>query len=391
MSALWCTNGHGVDKPPAPELLLRLLDRWRRARDRLLTSERFQSAALSFPPARWIARRRARRLFDLCAGFVYSQVLLALVQTGWLRRLAESPCSVSELAAAADLPEDSARRLLSAGCELELIEARGEGRYGLAALGAAAVGNPGVLAMVEHHPMFYRDLEQPVRLLRERGKGAELRSFWSYADGRDPTQLGAAEVAAYSRLMAASNSFVAEEIAASYPLRRHKRVLDLGGGNGQFVAYLAGRFKNLQLVLLDLPGVIEEVQRCQRAGEFPANIELLAGNFNGPLPAHGADLVMLVRVVHDHDDAVVARLLRSVFESLPGGGQVLVAEPMADSREAGRIGAAYFGLYLLAMGQGRSRSAVEIAELLRSAGFVKVRRLATRLEIHAQLLTGTRP
>ena len=49
-------------------------------RDRVLASPRFQAWAAAMPLTRPIARKRARALFDLCAGFVYSQVLVACVR-----------------------------------------------------------------------------------------------------------------------------------------------------------------------------------------------------------------------------------------------------------------------------------------------------------------------
>ena len=52
-------------------------DRIHASLDGLLASPRFRRWAAAFPLTRPIARRRARELFDLCAGFVYSQVLLA--------------------------------------------------------------------------------------------------------------------------------------------------------------------------------------------------------------------------------------------------------------------------------------------------------------------------
>ena len=55
-------------------------DRWFGVRDFLLSSRRFQRFAAAFPLTRPIARRRAAALFDLCAGFVYSQVLVACVR-----------------------------------------------------------------------------------------------------------------------------------------------------------------------------------------------------------------------------------------------------------------------------------------------------------------------
>ncbi len=70
-----------------------------------------------------------------------------------------------------------------------------------------------------------------------------------------------------------------------------------------------------------------------------------------PLP-HGADVITLVAVVHDHDDAAVRILLKAAREALPPGGRLVLAEPMSGTPGAGPITDAYFGLYLLAMGSG---------------------------------------
>jgi demethylspheroidene O-methyltransferase len=56
------------------------MDRILAWRDGLLQSPRFRRRAAAFPLTRPIARHHARSLFDLVAGFVYSQVLLACVQ-----------------------------------------------------------------------------------------------------------------------------------------------------------------------------------------------------------------------------------------------------------------------------------------------------------------------
>ena len=70
-------------------------------RNRFLASPRFQRWASSFPLTRPIARRRARALFDLCAGFVYSQVLQACVRLRLFDALNRRPadCRGTELRA----------------------------------------------------------------------------------------------------------------------------------------------------------------------------------------------------------------------------------------------------------------------------------------------------
>ncbi|MFO0102063.1 MAG: hypothetical protein ACK53J_08935 [Betaproteobacteria bacterium] len=53
-------------------------------------------------------------------------------------------------------------------------------------------------------------------------------------------------------------------------------------------------------------------------------------------------------------------------------------------------GAAYFGLYLLAMGPGRPRSADRLAALIRAAGFDEVTPRPTRTPLQVGLLTARR-
>ena len=48
--------------------------------DRMMTSTSLYRWSVSNPFTRWITQRRARQVFDLMAGFVYSQVLLACVR-----------------------------------------------------------------------------------------------------------------------------------------------------------------------------------------------------------------------------------------------------------------------------------------------------------------------
>ena len=53
-------------------------------------------------------------MLDLCAGFVYSQVLFACVQLRLFELLKDGPLTISDLAAKTALSEDAARRLLTA-------------------------------------------------------------------------------------------------------------------------------------------------------------------------------------------------------------------------------------------------------------------------------------
>jgi demethylspheroidene O-methyltransferase len=376
---------------PKMELLQRgfpgWLDRCIAVRDRLLASANFQRRAAALPIARLIARRRARELFDLCAGFVYSQILLACVELGIFDILLKSPVTLSGLAEHTGLPVQAAERLLSAAVSLRLVEKRSEGRFGLGVLGAAIAGNPGVTAMIRHHAHFYADLRDPVALLKGQHAPTELSDFWPYADAERPADLLPGQVASYSRLMALSQPLVADEVLDLYPFSSHTRLLDVGGGEGSFLMAAGARTPKLRLVLFDLPAVAERARSRLAAEGMSHRIEVVGGDFfRDALPP--ADLITLNRVILDHDDKRALILLRGARQALADGGTLLVAEPIRDAPGAGRMGEAYFSFYLMAMGKGRSRSRAELEALLRRAGFAHVRFFAGKRLMQTSVLVA---
>lgn len=361
----------------------RLLD----VRDSILANPRFQRFAAAFPLTRPIARRRAGALFDLCAGFVYSQILLACVRLRLLDQLADAPKSAALLSSRLSMPLEKTTLLLDAAVSLRLLQRRSGGRYGLGPLGAALRGNPGVTAMIEHHAMLYADLDDPVALLRGQRAPGQLAHYWPYA-GRDKSDLSSAAIAPYTALMSASQPMIAQQIIAAYSFLGHRRLLDVGGGDGSFLSAVAAHAPNLRLVLFDLPAVADKASDRFRSSGLSSRSVAMGGNFLTDRLPDGADVVSLVRVIHDHSDADAMTLLRKVRRTLPDRGTLVLAEPISGERGAEPIADAYFAFYLLAMGSGRPRSFERLREMLAEAGFSDIIRLPTRMPMLATVITA---
>jgi demethylspheroidene O-methyltransferase len=347
-------------------------------RNRLITDPRFQRWAARFPLTRRIAQKRAQTLFDMCAGFVYSQVLTACVRLQLFELLSERPQTITELSSRLSLKPERMSRLVNAALALRLVERRNNNRFGLGVHGAALVGNPAISAMVEHHALLYSDLSDPVSLLRHPENATSLSGYWPYARASQPAALTADDVAQYSALMSASQTLITQEVLEAWPFASHRCLLDVGGGEGAFLMAAAARAKNLRLMLYDLPAVAELARARLGAAGLTERISISSGDFfTQPLP-RGADIVTLVRVLHDHDDRGVISLLTNIRRTLPDDGVLLIAEPMSETADANVIADAYFGLYLLAMGSGRARSPGELGRLLQATGFDGGRLLRTR-------------
>jgi demethylspheroidene O-methyltransferase len=338
--------------------------------NRLAASPRVQARLAGIPVLRRLVRAEGRAIFDLVAGFVHSQALMALVELDVPGLLSSGPMTPTAVAARTGLDPDRALILLRAGAAMGLLSRRRDGRFRLTARGAALSGVPGLAGMILHHRVLYGDLADPVAFLRGQTDPA-LARFWPYVFGAGAAADPAA-AARYSRLMTETQGMVAEETLRLADLSGIRRMIDVGGGTGAFVAAAARRYPGLSLTLFDLPAVVAGAPALLVERGLSGRVDICPGSFrDDPLPG-GHDAISLVRVLYDHSDDTVRALLAKVRAALPPGGRVIVSEPMSGGDRADPITDTYFAFYTLAMGTGRTRSAAEIAALLAGAGFGRV-------------------
>ncbi len=342
----------------------------------LIASPRFQSLVARIPIVRRIARGDAERLFNLTAGFLYSQVLQAFVRFDLSAQLATRPRTAADLAMYLSLPTDRMVVFCQAATAIGLLARYRDGRYGLGRIGAALSGVPGLAGMIQHHDVLYRDMRDPVEFFRD-GSATELAAFWPYVFGANGP-IDPKTAAIYSTLMADSQVLIAQEILPHLRLHGVKTLLDIGGGTGVFLSHVGARYAYVNLHLFDLPAVVQTASnRFAQAGLTP-RAQITGGDFRTDVLPKDADMISLVRILYDHQDDTVRHLLAKVYAALPPNGRLIVAEPLAGGAAPTRAGDAYFGLYCMAMGTGRARSAAEITTHLTNAGFSNIRHHKTR-------------
>jgi demethylspheroidene O-methyltransferase len=367
-------------------------DAWQARLERWYAHPGLYRWSLGNPLTRWLTRRRTRKLFDLMAGFVHSQVLLGCVRLDLFRTLHQAPASLTELARRTGLAPAVLQRLLLSAVALGLLEHRSQSRFGLGPLGVPLAQHEGIAQMIEHNHLLYQDMQDPLQFLNNAWSGG-MAEYWPYAHEKPvPAPPDLDKFTRYSQLMAASQGFVVQEILSSYFFDEHRCVLDVGAGQGRFVGELAAHAPHLKFKMFDLPPVLDLARDGLKAKGLSERVTLHPGSFrDDPLP-EGADLITLVRVAHDHPDAVVRQILQKAHAALPVGGVLLLAEPMAQpDEEAGQPSAsadAYFHFYLLAMGAGRLRTPKELQSLMEEAGFTHVERVPNAMPIHARILLG---
>lgn len=386
-------GGAGIAEParemqpaPPPSLAIRL----RHWRNRQIGSPGFRRLMARLPIARWIANRKANHLFRLTAGFVHSQILGSCVRLGLFGLLESGGRTTGALARSCDLDPARLRLLLEQAERLALVREMAPDFWMLDDAGAVVAGDAGLAAMIRHHDMFYRDLGQLDGLLRGKASDTELARFWAYAHGADVAGLETEAVAPYSSLMRLSQAMIADCVLAAHDFSRYRCLLDVGGGDGAFLAAAGKAHPALELRLFDLPAVAERAEAHLAGHGLAARSRVHGGDFvQTPLP-DDSDCVTLIRILCDHDDDRVRRILGNLHRTLKPGTHLVVAEAMAGPSEGARLAASYFSLYFLAMGSGRCRSTGDIMALLASAGFQASRVVQTANPLLATLVVAHR-
>ncbi|TMM50636.1 methyltransferase domain-containing protein [Sulfitobacter sabulilitoris] len=339
--------------------------------NRFVARPGFQSWASRFFLTRRQVRRDGAAIFDIVQGFVQSQVLMALVELDLLYRLRAGPQTSGALGQATGIAPDRMEILLQAAAALGLLKRGRQGRFALARKGAALMGVPGLEAMIRHHRAFYRDLEDPVALLRG-PKQTALSQFWPYVFGAGG-DIDPVVARTYSDLMAQSQRLVAEDTLRAVSFGDTGTLLDIGGGSGAFIEAVGIAHPSVRMMLFDLPAVVPVAEARIRQAGMSGRTSIHAGSFrDDPLP-QGADTISLIRVLYDHSDDTVRALLAKVFDGLPPGGRLIISEPMGGGARPDRAGDVYFAFYTMAMQTGRTRSADQIAALCRESGFVGIK------------------
>ena len=280
------------------------------------------------------------------------------------------------------------RALLRAADALQLLEERPDGRYGLGILGAALTDNQSLLALVEHHALFYEDLRDPVELFSNPQVETAMSRLWPYAGNESAVPLGAEDVTEYTDLMAASQAMIAEQVLGAVSFRGRRRLLDIGGGAGAFAIAVAERWPNLSITIADLPAVADIARQRVADVGLQDRIEVVGMDAARDVPPDGFDVVSLVRILHDHDEPMALSMLTAAKAALNDDGLLLVAEPMADAPDAGALISAYFNVYLLAMGSGQPRRFDELRSLLERGGFDRIRRRRTSVPLVTGVVTA---
>jgi orsellinic acid C2-O-methyltransferase len=225
------------------------------------------------------------RLVDVAFGAMTAKVVYAAAELGVADLLAEGVRTSEELAERTGTHEPSLRRPLRALAGMGVLAQTGPERFELAQLGqqlrADAPGSVRELLRMRLGPEFWRSWDELVASLRageagwERANGLPLYQFYERHPGRAAT---------FNATMALQTRAVAPAIIAAYDFSRFATVVDVGGGDGTFLAELLRAHPDLHGVLFDLPAGLAGAAGTLAASGVADRCRVVAGDFFASVP-----------------------------------------------------------------------------------------------------------
>jgi SAM-dependent methyltransferase len=163
---------------------------------------------------------------------------------------------------------------------------------------------------------------------------------------------------------------VTSNAALLIDLSTAKRVVDVGGGHGEFLATVLRAWPALHGICVDLPPAAAGARQLLSRAGLESRAEFEAGDFLVSIPS--ADALLLKSVLHNWDDGKCARILLNCRRALAAGGRLLVVEralpPAIADRDFDRC-IIQADLNMLVGVGGRERTLAQYEQMLANAQF----------------------
>lgn len=290
--------------------------------------------------------------------------LRALVAIDCPEQLRGGPRSVTELADRCGAHAPTLRRLLRAVAQTGVLRSVPPDDYELTAAGQALLeGRPSLSLRYTVDPEIWGAFGELTETVRTGEAPFTLRhgSLYDYLATKPELS------AVFDALMNVNYEPMAARLADVGGFAAGETVVDVGGGQGTFLAAILKANPGVRGILLDLGRTIPAARDYLTSTGVADRCEFVAGDFFAEVPA-GGDAYLLAHIIHNWNDEGAVRILRRIRTVIPPRGRVLVVDlPLPDDDRP------HFGkdldVRLLTLHGGQERSQAQYAALLADAGF----------------------
>jgi len=314
------------------------------------------------------SEQAASELHRLLNGFQISQAIHIAAVFGVADQIAAGVCGSDDIAAAVGAHPGALYRLLRALAAIGVLREDQDRRFALTAMGECLRSDAD--QPVRPFAMFigqayqwqtWGHLLHSVKTGENAFRALHGMSSWAYRE-RHPEHN-----AIFNAAMTGNSRRVDRAIVAACDLSRFVRIMDVGGGQGSFLAAILTAYPAARGVLFDLPHVVATAPPVLEAAGVRDRCEIMGGSMFESVP-EGCCAYIMKFILHDWDDADGIRILRVCRRAMRADATLLVIERLVGSPNEDPA-AKFSDLNMLVGPGGRERSREEFATLLAAGGF----------------------
>jgi hypothetical protein len=321
-------------------------------------------------------QQAASTLMRLINGYQISQVIHVAATLGIADLLKDGPRASADIANATNTHPSSTYRLLHALASAGVLEERADSYFLLTDIGqclrsdspqprvawARYIGRPYVW-------QSWGSLLHSVTTGEDAFHHLHGSGVWDWR-AKQPH-----ESRNFDAAMTELSSGVVETIAAALDFSRWDCIVDVGGGQGAFLAGILAIHPTVKGILFDLPHVVAGAPAVLQAYGVADRCQTVGGDMFSAVPP-GGDAYVVKNVLMDEDDAEVCAILRACRSVIGTSGRLIVIERLLTHPNRSEINLS--DMTMLVMTGGRERTLSEFTALFAEAGFHLEQSVATR-------------
>ena len=320
------------------------------------------------PAQEQTSRQNARAdLLRLISGFQVSQAIHVATSLGLPDLLQSRACTIQELATKTETEPSSLYRLMRALASVGVFHEDDKRRFSLTPMSeflrSDVEGTHEPMALMMGRSSYWRSWGELAHAVRT-GKTAFDHIYrcdvWAYR-AEHPE-----EARVFDRAMASLSKGHAQAVIDAYDFGRFRHLVDVGGGDGTFLAEILAAHPHLRGTLFDQPHVAREAEALITRAGMAARCESIGGDFFAGV-SEGGDLYMLKWILHDWDDAAAVDVLNACRRAMKPDSRLLVVELLIGAPNTAPA-EKFMDLNMMVMTGGRERTREEFAALFARAG-----------------------
>jgi hypothetical protein len=304
-------------------------------------------------------------VMNFITGMWAAQTVATVAQLAIPDHLASGPKTAAELAPVVKAHPEALHRLMRGAASVGVFAKDAQNRFSLTPIGECLrSGVPGsmraamIAEMAPGHWLPWGHLEESVRTGKPAAPTVLGMDAWGYYK-KNPE-----EGKLFAEAMTGMSAMANHAVMGTYSFKGAKKVIDVGGSHGAFLAAVLSAEPSAHGVLFDRPEVIEGAGPT--LGAVANRVERVGGSFFDQVPA-GGDVYLLKHILHDWNDAECVTILKNVRDAMAPDGRVVVVE-MLITDQGPPSPAPLLDLNMLVMLTGKERTADEFGALFAEAG-----------------------